>query len=140
MRKDLLIIAVLVLVVVAAIVIAYPLFFVPASAEIVSVSTDKPLYHSNEVMKITVDIKSTGAISNTTLLFTGIENLYGDNILTDMISVNLSPGTNTILHNHQLPTCSHCSGLDPGDYQFNVTLERDGMILGFTNHTVRIEQ
>jgi hypothetical protein len=140
MRKDLIIIAVVVLVVVVAIVLAYPLFFVPASAGIVSVSTDKPLYHSNEVMHITVDVQSTGAMNNATLLFTGIDNLYGDTLLKDMISVNLTPGSNMIPYEHQLPTCSHCAGLDPGDYQFNVTLERNGTILSYTNHTIRIEQ
>jgi hypothetical protein len=141
MRRDLLIIAVVVLVVVAAIAIAYSLFFMPAaSASIVSVSTDKPLYHSNEVMQITVGVRSTGTMSNTTLLFTGIENQYGDTLFNGMTSVNLSPGTNTISYEHQLPVCSHCAGLDPGDYQFNVTLERDGEVLDETNHTIRIEQ
>jgi hypothetical protein len=140
MRKDLIIIAAIMLVVVAVIVLAYAMFFVPASAGIVSVSTDKPLYHSNEVMDITIDVRSTGVMNNATLHFTGIENLYGDTLLKDMIPVNLSPGTNTISYKHQLPTCSHCAGLDPGDYQFNVTLEQNGTILSYTNHTIRIEQ
>jgi hypothetical protein len=140
MRKDLLIIAVLVLVVVAIIVIAYPLFFVPASADIMSVSTDRPLYHSNEIMHISVDVTSSGTMNNTTLLITGIKDVYGDTRLMHTISANLTPGTNTLSYDYQLPPCSHCAGLDPGDYQFNVTLERDGAILGYTNHTIRIEQ
>jgi hypothetical protein len=140
MRKDLLIIAVLVLVVAAVIVIAYPLFFVPASAEILSVSTDKPLYHSNEIMHISVDVGSSGKMDNATLLISGIEDSYGDVRLMHTLSANLIPGTNTLSYDYQLPPCSHCAGLDPGDYQFNVTLERDGVILGHTNHTIRIEQ
>jgi hypothetical protein len=140
MRKDLLIIAVLVLVVVAVIVIAYPFFFAPASADIVLVETDKPLYHSNEIMHISVDVTSSGSMNNVTLLISGIEDVYGDTRLMHTMSTNLTSGTNTLSYDYQLPPCSHCAGLDPGDYQFNVTLEQDGKILGYTNHTIRIEQ
>jgi hypothetical protein len=140
MRRDLLIIAVIVLVVVAVIAIAYPLFYGIASADILSVSTDKELYHSNEVMHISVDVTSSVKMNNTTLLISGIEDRYGDTRLMHTISTNLSPGTNELSYDYQLPPCSHCAGLDPGDYQFNVTLERDGMVLDYTNHTIRIEQ
>jgi hypothetical protein len=140
MRRDLLVIAAIVLVAVAVIAIAYPLFYGIASADILSVSTDKELYHSNEVMHISVDVTSSGTMNNATLLITGIEDRYGDTRLMHTIAANLSPGTNRLTYDYQLPPCSHCAGLDPGDYEFNITLERDGMILDYTNHTIRIEQ
>jgi hypothetical protein len=140
MRRDLLIIAVVVLVAVAAIAIAYPLFYGVASADILSVSTDKELYHSNEVMHISVDVTSSGKMENTTLFISGIEDRYGDSRLMQTLPANLSPGTNRLSYDYQLPPCSHCAGLDPGDYQFNVTLERDGLVLDETNYTIRIEQ
>lgn len=139
MRRDLLIIAgalMVVVLVVALVVLSGAL----AHADILSVTTDNDLYHSNNVMKITVTVTSSGTISNAAVNFTGITDRYGDDKLVHVMPVNLSPGTNTLTYNHQLPSCSHCSGLDPGTYSFNVTLERDGMVLDQANHSIRIEQ
>ncbi|MDD1714625.1 MAG: hypothetical protein LUQ61_05110 [Methanoregulaceae archaeon] len=140
MRRDLLIIAVIVLAVILVVAVAASLLFGPASADILSVSTDKDLYHSNEIMHVTVEVSSSRSLDNTTLLFSGIEDRYGDFKLNDTLSANLTPGTNTLVYEHTMPSCSHCSGLDPGDYQFNVTLGRNGAILDTVNHTIRIEQ
>lgn len=140
MRRDLLVIAVIVLAVVIIIAIAASFFFGPVSADILSVSTDKDLYHSNEIMHVTVEVSSSKTLNNATVLFSGIENSYGDLKLNGTLSANLTPGLNTLSYNHTMPSCSHCSGLDPGDYNFNVTLERDGVIFDMVNHTIRIEQ
>ena len=139
MRRDLLIVAValLVVVIVTALVV---LSGAIAHADILSVTTDNDLYHSNNVMKITVTVTSSGTINKAAVNITGITDRYGDDKLVHVMPVNLSPGTNTLTYNHQLPSCSHCSGLDPGTYSFNITLERDGMIMDQTNHSIRIEQ
>lgn len=139
MRRDLLIVAGVLMVavlVVALVVLSGAL----AHADILSVTTDNDLYHSNNVMKITVTVTSSGKINNAVVNITGITDRYGDDKLVHVMPVNLSPGTNTLTYNHQLPSCSHCSGLDPGTYSFNVTLERDGMIMDQVNHSIRIEQ
>jgi len=140
MRRDLVVIVVIVVAVLAVIAIAASFFFGPASADILSVSTDKDLYHSNEVMYVTVEVSSSRALDKTIVLFSGIEDRYGDFKLNDTLSANLTPGINTLSYEHTMPSCSHCSGLDPGDYQFNVTLEREGVIFNTVNHTIRIEQ
>jgi hypothetical protein len=140
MRRDLLYTVVIVLAVAAVAGVSYAVFLVPPSAGIRSVSTDKDLYHSNELMQVTVEVRSTGFMNNTTLLFSGIEDRYGGLKLNGSLPANLTPGLNTLSYEHRMPSCSHCSGLDPGDYQFNVTLERDGVILASANHTIRIEQ
>ncbi|NTW93024.1 MAG: hypothetical protein HGA40_06250 [Methanoregulaceae archaeon] len=139
MRRDLLIIAgvLMVAVLVVALVV---LSGAIAHADILSVTTDNDLYHSNNVMKITVTVTSSGKINNAVVNITGITDRYGDDKLVHVMPVNLSPGTNTLTYNHQLPSCSHCSGLDPGTYSFNITLERDGMIMDQANHSIRIEQ
>ncbi len=139
MRRDFLIIAG-VLMAVAVVVALVVLSGAIAHADILSVTTDSDLYHSNNVMKITVKVTSSGTISNAALNITGITDRYGDQRLSHEIPANLSPGTNTLTYDYQLPPCSHCAGLDPGSYSFNVTLERDGMILDQTNHSIRIEQ
>ena len=124
----------------SVIAIAASFFFGPVSADILSVSTDKDLYHSNEVMYVTVEVSSSRPLDNAIVLFSGIEDRYGDFKLNDTLSANLTPGINTLSYEHTMPSCSHCSGLDPGDYQFNVTLEREGVIFDTVNHTIRIEQ
>jgi hypothetical protein len=91
-------------------------------------------------MYVTVEVSSSRALDNTIVLFSGIEDRYGDFKLNDTLSANLTPGINTLSYEHTMPSCSHCSGLDPGDYQFNVTLEREGVIFNTVNHTIRIEQ
>jgi hypothetical protein len=139
MRRDLLIIAgalMVVVLVVALVVLSGAI----AHADILSVTTDNDLYHSNNVMKITVTVTSSGTISNAAVNITGITDRYGDVRLSHVIPANLSPGTNTLTYDYQLPPCSHCAGLDPGTYSFNVSLERDGIILDQTNHSIRIEQ
>jgi hypothetical protein len=139
MRRDLLIIAgalMVVVLVVALVVLSGAI----AHADILSVTTDNDLYHSNNVMKITVTVTSSGTVSNAAVNITGITDRYGDVRLSHVIPANLSPGTNTLTYDYQLPPCSHCAGLDPGTYSFNVSLERDGIILDQTNHSIRIEQ
>ena len=109
-------------------------------ADILSVNTDKELYHSNNVMNITVAVTSPKTIDNVTLNITGIEDRYGDMRLSHQIQVNLSPGTNTLTYDYQLPPCSKCAGIDPGNYSFNVTLEQGGTILDQTNYSIQLEQ
>jgi hypothetical protein len=139
MRRDLVVIAVIVLAVVVGIAIAAS-FFGPVSADILSVSTDKDLYHSNEVMHVTVEVTSSRSLDNASVLFSGIEDRYGGLKLNGTLSANLTPGINILSYEHTMPSCSHCSGLDPGDYEFNVTIGREGVIFDTVNHTIRIEQ
>ena len=109
-------------------------------ADILSVNTDKELYHSNNVMNITVAVTSPRTIDNVTLNITGIQDRYGDLRLSHKIQANLSPGTNTLTYDYQLPPCSKCAGIDPGNYSFNVTLEQGGTILDQTNYSIQLEQ
>ncbi len=139
MRKDLLIIAAVVLVVVAVAAVGC-LSSGIARADILSVSTDKDLYHSNEVMKISIDITSSGTLDNTLVRIEGIEDRYGNLRLTREIAANLSPGTNQFSEDFRLPSCSHCAGLDAGTYFVNVTLEKEGVIMDTVSRQVQIEQ
>ncbi|NYT07994.1 MAG: hypothetical protein GKC05_07065 [Methanomicrobiales archaeon] len=139
MRRDLLIIAAAILVVVAVAAVGC-LSSGIARADILSVSTDKDLYHSNEVMKISIDITASGTLNNTLLKIEGIEDRYGNLRLTREIAANLSPGTNQFSEDFRLPSCSHCAGLDAGSYFVNVTIEKDGMVMDSASRQVQIEQ
>ena len=112
----------------------------PGTARITSVTTDKDLYHSKEIMNITVLANSQGDMSNTTLRLRGIQDRHGDFQLDQESPVNLSPGLNTLLYDHQLPSCSSCSGLSAGTYQIEVELIHDGMIISNMTHSIQLEQ
>jgi hypothetical protein len=139
MRRDLLIVAAAILVVVAVAAVGC-LSSGIARADILSVTTDKDLYHSNEVMKISVDVTASGTLDNTLLKIEGIEDRYGDFRLSREIAANLTPGTNQFTVDFRLPSCSHCAGLDAGTYFVNVTIEKDGRIMDMASREVRIEQ
>ena len=139
MRRDLLIVATAILVVVAVVAVGC-LSSGIARADILSVTTDKDVYHSNEVMKISIDVTSSGKLDNTLLKIEGIEDRYGNYRLSREIAANLSAGTNQFSEEFRLPPCSHCAGLDAGTYFINVTIEKDGMIMDMASRQVQIEQ
>jgi len=140
MRRDVLILIVVVVVIAAAVLAAIPLLFGPAHAEITSVSTDRDLYHSNEVMHIAIGVNSAGNLENTSLDINGITDRNGNIRLSYEMAAPLSPGPAVLTHDYQLPPCSHCAGLDPGMYEFNVTLVHDGVEISRMAHSVDIEQ
>ena len=137
MRLDILSLSVLVLILAAC---AMPGCLGPGSARITSVTTDKDLYHSKEIMNITVLANSQGDMSNTTLRLRGIQDRHGDFQLDQETPVNLSPGLNTLVYDHQLPSCSSCSGLSAGTYQIEVELIHNGMIVSNMTHSIQLEQ
>jgi len=137
MRRDLLIVTVILVIIAAS---AVPGCLGPGTARITSVTTDKDLYHSKEVMNITVLASSQGDMHNTTLRLRGIQSQHGDFQLDEEIPVNLSPGLNTLVYDHQLPSCSSCSGLGAGTYQIEVELIHNGMIASNMTHSFKLEQ
>ena len=140
MRRDILILIVAVVIIAVVGLAALPLLFGPPHAEITSVSTDRDLYHSNEVMHIMVGVNAAGNMENATMAINGIVDRNGNARLSQEIPAPLSPGPVVLTYDYQLPPCSHCAGLDPGSYQFNVTLVHDGMEMSRMAHSVDIEQ
>lgn len=112
----------------------------PAGAQITSFTTDKDLYHSNEVMNIAISVSTTGTVDNATVRIQGISDRHGRSRLSHDIHANLSSGPATFVYEYHLPSCSSCAGLDPGNYEVNVTLFRNNETLSQLNRTIRIEQ
>ena len=145
MRKEVLVVAAIL----ALVVIAGALYLVRGSSTVpgggqvavTSFQTDKDLYHSKEMMQIQVSISSGSPVANATVHIWGITDRYGDTHLMKDIPVELNPGVTTITTEYQLPACSKCSGIDPGDYPVNLKLVRDGnQLLAVGSHTVHLEQ
>lgn len=140
MRRNVLILAVLVVILLAGAVIIYPFLFGPGSGSIRSVITDKDLYHSKEIMGITVSVSSQGNMANSTLIFRGLKDRHGEFQLDEEIPVNLSPGPNMLVYEHQLPSCSSCSGLSAGTYQIEVALAHNGIVISNMTRSIDLEQ
>jgi asparagine N-glycosylation enzyme membrane subunit Stt3 len=142
MRKDQVILVLVGIVVVVLLIAAFvfPLYAGATHAEITSVSTDKDLYHSNEVMKIVISLQSPGEGQNATVVIKGIEDRNGKMRLEHTLAVPASPGPAVLIYDYNLPSCSHCAGLDEGTYQFDVAIVKDGAVLSNKTHSVQIAQ
>jgi hypothetical protein len=141
MRKDQLILVLAGVIVLVLVVISVaPSYLGTGRAEITSVSTDKDLYHSNEVMKIVISLRSPGEGQNATVAIQGIEDRNGKMRLEHTLPVPSSPGPAIVIYDYNLPSCSHCAGLDEGTYQFDVAIMKDGSVLSNKTHSVQIAQ
>jgi hypothetical protein len=139
MRRDLLIVAIVV-VAVAVIGVILLSHSGPVNAQIASVETEKDLYHSDEIMNITVEVTSTGNLDNATLMIEGIQDKHGRTRLSHEMQVNLTSGVNNFTYDYQLPECSSCAGLNAGTYQVNVTLTENGTVISNATKSVEIQQ
>jgi hypothetical protein len=139
MRKKILL-AVLIVAVIGLIFLGLSAFVIPVNAGIVNVTTDKGLYHSNEVMTITVTITSSGNLTNATIKFDGLRDHYGRERLSHDLTTDLPTGEINLTYDYNLPSCSICAGLSPGMYSFKVSLIHDNSVLSNMTHSIRIEQ
>jgi hypothetical protein len=139
MRKDILAIIISALIL-AACLLSAGCTSSPAGATITAVTTDKDLYHSNDVMNIAISVMTAGTMNNTTIRIEGISDRHGRMRLSHEIAANLSTGPATFIYDYQLPSCSSCAGLDPGTYQVNITLVQNGVVISNMTRTVQIEQ
>lgn len=139
MRRDILIIAAVV-VICAVIALILLSTMGPAHAEITTVTTDKDLYHSNEKMNITITVNSAGNMDNTTARIEGIRDDSGKLRISHEMPANLSAGPNVIFYEYKLPSCSHCSGIEEGTYEVNVTLIRNGVPVSNMTRSVELRQ
>jgi len=139
-KNSVLITLVVVVILIAASAMVLSSVFKPASAKVYSVTTDKDLYHSNDVMMMKILVNSTGFTTDTSLKIEGITDTYGQVRLSHIMPANLTPGPNIFLYDYHLPSCSKCSGLDPGNYPINITLEKNGTVISNISIAVNLEQ
>lgn len=139
-KSTVLLTIVIVIILIVASAMVFTSLLKPAQANVYSVTTDKDLYHSNDVMMMKIAVNSTGFTTDTSLKIEGITDSYGQTRLSHIMRANLTPGPNIFLYDYHLPTCSKCSGLDPGTYPLNITLEKNGTIISNMSITVNLEQ
>ncbi len=104
----------------------------------ISLSTDKETYHSNEHMDIAVTIDSPAILRGV-----GVR-VYGIKARTDRLDktekINLTIGVNTITFSYKTPRCTGCAGIRPGTYQINVDLIYNNDFIARATKNVDIRQ
>ncbi|MEM2918764.1 MAG: hypothetical protein QXY62_04625 [Candidatus Altiarchaeota archaeon] len=104
----------------------------------ISFSTDKEIYHSNEIMKIKVLINAEEEMNNVSVKIYGIMSGYYRLQIED--KKNLKKGLNEINFEYRTPSCTGCAGIRPGSYEVNVELLYDNETIAKETKNVNIKQ
>ena len=95
-----------------------------------NVSADKAVYHSSDLMNLTVAIYSESDLENVTVAAEGINGR-----LNTEKTVDLKKGINEVSFTYTLPRCNVCGGISAGDYNMvctvrykNITIEDSTII------------
>lgn len=92
---------------------------------IMSVSTEKREFYSNEKMKVHVDFNSTSA-GKAQIRVSGIKNQFGRALINETKEAYITNGDNEFDFEFTTPSCEECSALSPGVYSINATVNIDG--------------
>lgn len=99
-----------------------------------SISTDKAVYHSSDVVNLSMAIYSKSDLENVTITVNGINGRLNKKRI-----LNLKKGINEVSFTYKLPRCNVCGGIRAGDYKLNCKLTYKNItIKNFT--TVNIQQ
>ncbi len=104
-----------------------------------NLSTDRTVYPSRETMEILVEIDSASFTGPAALRMEGITDISGRPRYSLEETVVLRAGMQTFTYSFELPVCSRCAGLPPGDYLLHATLEQGDRTLAAATHGIRIE-
>ncbi len=100
-----------------------------AEFSLVDLSTDRELYHSAEVMNLSVTIYSMTGLEGVRLTAKGVKNKL------DMIkTVNLSAGTNRFDFIYKLPSCNTCGGIGAGTYDIQCEVSHNNITVKNTTY------
>ncbi len=78
---------------------------------LVNVSTDKTIYHSSELVNLSVVLDSNTGLKNVTVMVSGINGR-----LTEQKTLDLDKGSNNVQFTYTLPRCNVCGGISAGMY------------------------
>ncbi len=81
-----------------------------------TISTDKAVYHSAELMNLSAQLYAESSL-NVTVVVNGIENRF--NVEKE---ISLNKGDNELSFTYALPGCNVCGGISAGDYNLSFTV------------------
>ena len=109
----------------------------PVYAEM-QLSTDKELYHSNELMNINVEIGCERDIENAGIKVYGI---YASRNRLDISSTaNITEGENNLQFGFMTPPCNTCSGITAGSYEITAELSDGGKVIATATKKIEVKQ
>ena len=108
------------------------------SIDSVELTTDKDIYHSNEIIQITSNINSPAEIKNATIHFYGIH--ASRNRLEKTMYQDLTSGENIVTYEFQAPRCYGCAGVKPGTYKINVDVIYNEQVLSTKTIDIELRQ
>lgn len=88
------------------------------------ISVDKEVYHSAEVMNLSMVVYSDFDLKNVSVKIEGINGrLNQEKVL------NLSKGMNEVSFSYQLPKCNVCGGIKEGNYTLNCKVIYENVVV-----------
>lgn len=95
------------------------------NGNMLNVSTEKMLYHSNETLKVHVEFNSTKEVK-AQIQVSGINNAFGRAMVTETRDVFLKKGDNGFDFELTTPSCEECSAVSPGEHYINASIAING--------------
>lgn len=90
--------------------------------ELVNISADKAVYHSEEVMTLKVVVYAGRDLEDVNVSVNGIKNR-----LNAVRTLNISEGVSEVPFVYKLPKCNVCGGIMAGYYNITSQVSYDGM-------------
>lgn len=90
-----------------------------------NISTEKMVYHSNETLRVHVEFNSTKEVK-AQIQVSGINNAFGRAMVTETRDVILKKGDNGFDFEFKTPSCEECSAVSPGEHYINATIAFNG--------------
>ena len=109
----------------------------PSSVE-AEIITDKEIYRAKEHINVVISLESSKDIDNVDIDVIGIKNSRGIYKISKLMNKNLTAGPNNITFEYITPSCSPCSGINPGTYYINATVSYGEKTTNVT-HSIVIE-
>gem|GEM_PF-3009325 len=91
-----------------------------------SLSTDKDAYGEGDNVMLTINVSAPEAINNATIKFFGIKNKIGGWTVKRTEIMTLAQGPNSIETKTNMPYCSKCSGVTPGNHSIWAAVFTEG--------------
>jgi cytochrome c biogenesis protein CcdA len=92
---------------------------------ILSIFTEKDVYHSNETLKVQLEFNSTYDGTGQVQV-SGINNAFGRASISETKDASIRKGSNRFDFEFTTPSCEECSAIAPGVYSINATVNIGG--------------
>ncbi|HEY9205658.1 MAG TPA: cytochrome c biogenesis protein CcdA [Candidatus Methanoperedens sp.] len=93
--------------------------------QILSISTEKEIYHSNETLEIQLDFNSSDS-GKGQIEISGIKNAFGRPSINEKREAIIEKGSNRFVFEFKTPSCEDCSAIEPGVHDINATVKISG--------------